>query len=246
MAEIPAAKADVIDYVKRRVAPGVLYGLAIVKTLQPEDYDGAWADAVVWYVGLRGIIRSTTLTLSPGTSEYAAPADLDQIVEVIPPGPVTSFQYQAAELGVSGAAIPLYGGYGFGAKMPLSDMVIDTMHSEQMRRMLAVDVSVSYDRDLGKLVVLPSTSSGMCVVRYRSTSFDIAKLPVKERAWVRDYALASTLDRLGTIYSKYEGGIPAAGDQIQLSTRLKDDATLMIGTLNEAIATEEPAAITAR
>ncbi len=228
---IPTSKADVLEYIRRALAPGALYHGAIKAILQEQDYDAAYGDAVIWFIEKCGEVKESSVVLSSGTIEYDVPSDMDRLVRFIPPGNnVQGMAYTG--FGFENTGIPMDMVMGNG--MPLSDFTMGLQQIETLNHTFGTGWYGEFDPKRRKLRVMPPGATGTAKIHYVSNDLTFSDLQIWQRRMVRDYALASAKSRLGTIYSKYDN-IEGASGTVSLTQRLQDDASLEKQQLNDEI-----------
>jgi hypothetical protein len=236
-ASIPTSKADVIAYLRRALAPGALYHGAIKVLLEDDDYEGAWGDAVLWYIENMGQTKQTTLTLSAGTVEYDAPSDMDRLVEFIPPG-VDAYGAAYTGFGFEANGFPVAGWTGSNPGMPMTDIANGLQQVGQLNGLLGTGFYAEFDAVRRKIITSPAGATGSSIIRYVSTDLTFSTLPIRHRRWIRAYAVASAKSRLGLVLSRYDS-VEGASGTVTMTQRLIDDAELekqtVVGEIRDAV-----------
>lgn len=243
----PVTKAQVIVWLKRALGGGV-----VVLELCEEHFEDAFADALRWYIGGKGIKRRAIQNLVGGFQEYTMPEDTDEVLEVWFPGvqldiiaAVNPFAFiDIDQLPVAYQSITgVPGGSFYGTLHQI------LAHAETARRVVGSEPAWEFFKDTNILQITPRNQrGGVALVRYISTRLctldpvapatsptnDFKRLRFRHRDLILKYALAGVKERLGRVRSKYTDGLPSAG-----GTKNLDGETLLGEAQNTMEALDE-------
>jgi hypothetical protein len=199
-----------------------------------------------WYAAKKGFIKTYKQQLTPGTTEYPLPDDVNIVTDVVFPlttydlTPITSpwgWAWPSENLGM-----PLNGVYnGFGRSGGQTLGVVSTFYqamqySETARRVLNGELEWRQEDRL--LYIMPRSEANyypQAIVYYAANSFNILDLNQRDFDLVRRYALAKAKRDLGRIRSKYSE-LPGAQGSVGLDgERLLSEADQEEQVLEEEI-----------
>jgi hypothetical protein len=243
----PQTKTEAIAWVERKLGGGV-----VVLEMSEDQLSDSFDDAVRWYVSRKGIKRRAIVSLVPGTVEYAAPTDCDEVLDVVFPGvqldiiaAVNPFAFiDVDQLPVAYQSITgVPGGAFYGTLHQI------LAHAETARRVVGSEPAWEYFKDTNIIQIYPRNQrSGVAVAFYISTTLvtadptapattpinDFRKLRFRDRDIILRWAVAEAKERLGRVRAKYSDGMPSAGGSKNL-----DGDTLIGEGQNEKTALNE-------
>lgn len=243
----PLTRDQVITWLKRALGGGV-----VVLELCNEHFEDAFADALRWYTGYKGIKRRAVQNFVGGFQEYLMPDDCDEVIEVWFPGvqidiiaAVNPFAFiDIDQLPVAYQSITgVPGGSFYGTFHQI------LAHAETARRVMGSEPAWEFFKDTNVIHITPRNQrSGTAVVSYISTKLctedpippavtpvnDFRRLRYLHRELILRYALAKTKERLGRVRNKWTDGMPSAG-----GSKTLDGDTLLGEAQNEVQALDE-------
>lgn len=236
------SEADIRGYVERRLGGGVVH-----VELTPEHYSDAVTEALMWFMSHIGQVKNIVLQTNSNGGAVDLPADCYQVVEVYFQRLEAEFPTDPFEAGWNGT---LWGGqtavnsqYGYGAQTDVFSSIVQSMqYREQARRILSVDRDWEWDFAARKLRLFPTNGriGTQVFAVYLTDTIDVATLRPYEYEVVRRYALASAMEALGYIRTKYSDG-PSATGQISLNGQdLLANADLIKGECRERVMKMKP------
>lgn len=220
----PMTRTEVIAWAKRKLGSGT-----VVLEMSKESVEDAFHDAVRWYIGRKGIKRYAVVNLVPGVQEYEAPADTDEVLDLIFPGvqldiiaAVNPFAFiDVDQLPVAYQSITgVPGGAFYGTLHQI------LQHAETARRVVGSEPAWDYIKSTNTVRIAPRNQrSGTAVIRYASTTLvtddppegetlpvnDLRKLRFRDRDLIMKMCLAEMKYRLSRTRGKYTDGMPGAG-----------------------------------
>jgi len=252
----PMNKTEAIEWIKLQLGGGV-----VVLELLPEHLEMAFADALRWWVGRRGIRRRAVVNLIPGIVDYTMPEDCDIVVNVTFPGVALDIiaavnPYAFIDVDQIPVAYSSVTGVPGGSFYGTFKLILQ--HAETARRVIGSEPAWEYDKGTNTVHVYPNAQrSGAMLAEYLSTVIVTddpvppATTPINDfrrRILFRDrdiilrYALAKAKWLLARVRGKYTDGMPAgSGSKTLDGDTLLGEAQGEIEALNEAIqALSEP------
>jgi hypothetical protein len=179
-----------------------------------------------------------TIILASGTSEYAVPSDCEYVVEVVTDAAdsMLSYGFPGIPVNLSTIMAPMGSGSGF-----FADLTQTLQYLEMGRRAMARDQDWQYDAVRRLLAITPPDSgASRCLVYYMTSLVDVSLLKRYEYGLVRDYAVASCMESLGNIRTKYSELPGAAGGFTLNGDVLVANAMEMKRNLSEQLRAMQP------
>ncbi len=251
----PKTEIEAIEWLKLKLGGGVV----VIELLQ-EHFETAFADAIRWYVGRKGIKRRAIVNLIPSVVDYTVPDDCDIVVEVVFPGgrldiigAINPYAFiDVDQIPVAHSSITGVPGGSFYGTFKLI-----LQHAETARRIIGAEPAWEYDHASRTVHVYPNSNrSGAMVAYYLSTTLvaadptlpattplnDFRRLSFRDRDIILRYAHAQSKWMLARVRGKYTDGMPSAGGNKNLDgDNLLGEAQGEIEALNEEIkALSEP------
>lgn len=243
----PLNREQALLWLQRALGGGVVR-LELCK----QHFEDAFADALRWYVGRKGIKRRAMQNVVSGFQEYLMPDDTEEVLEVWFPGVQLDIiaavnPYAFIDVDQVPVAYQSISGVPGGAFYGTLHQVL--AHAETARRIVGSEPAWEFFKDTNTLSLAPRNQrGGIAVVRYISTRIcaddpvapatvpinDFKRLRFMHRDLILKYALAGVKMRLGRVRAKYTDGMPAAGGTKQL-----DGETLLGEAQNEMEALDE-------
>ena len=243
----PVTREQAILWLKRALGGGV-----VVLELCEEHFEDAFADAIRWYIGGKGIKRLAAQNLTGGFQQYIMPDDTEEVLEVWFPGVQLDIiaavnPYAFIDIDQLPVAYQSITGVPGGSFYGTLHQIL--AHAETARRVVGSEPAWEFFKDTNILHIAPRNQrSGTALVRYISTKLctedptppattpvnDFKRLRFRHRDLILKYALAMVKMRLGRIRSKYTDGLPSAG-----GTKNLDGETLLGEAQNEVEALDE-------
>lgn len=220
----PRNESEVVAAVKR------LLGAPTVNIeLDDTQLSEAFRASARWYIARKGFKRRLYLPFTPKIDEYVLPADVEIVIEVVPP-----------------QIIPEYPGYYLEPNILImediergmySSLVQEMQYEEMAKRILSQDFWWEMDQETKKLVVHTKDQvSGSMQVIYISRELNLDKVEAIEVDLVVRRTLAEAKEMLGRVRGKYQEW-PMAGGPKQLDgDKLLDEAKAEKEALDTEIA----------
>jgi len=180
--------------------------------LKLDDYADAIEDAKIWLGSRLGKVAENTLPITAGLKEYRLPTDVDDVIEVIPPG-TGSNNVEIDPFSLDGRYTTPYQ-TGRGGNY-LADIVIRQQANELSASIYGNSFRWDYNKHTRMLSIFPSNISGMSRYRYLTYRIDIEQLNMRELELFRRCFIAHLKRVLGLVRRKFSE-IPMGGSKTGL------------------------------
>jgi len=224
----PRTKEDIIKRVLRRLGAPTLK-IELTKDQTADAYN----DAVMWYVGRKGMKKTLTVQVIAGQQDYGNfPKDVDDVVGVTPPRSgawdLSPWEAEAAFLGMRGFPVGEGNPLSSGASPSYSALVQNAQYGEQARKVLGRNFSWDWDQEHRVVRIYPKPSDGgQMIISYLSNELDLGTLSVRMVNLVLRRTVAEAKEVLGRVRSKYPEWMMAGGE------RAMDGDTLLMESQTE-------------
>lgn len=225
--------AEIKKYIKRRLGEPV-----VDVELEDDHLNDAIDDATRWLAGIMGQLRIGVLKTNGQGGNYNVPDDCQEVVDVyFEEGRdriLDVFDWAGVELAPVG-----YGSYFSTPSGAYSYIQQWQAYLEHGKKIVSVDPMWEYDRFDRILRLYPSDGrddgsiGNKVAILYQTGQIDLAKLHNYEFDLVRRYALASAMEALGYIRTKYATVPSAQGEQSLNGDTLLGNAEAMRSELTE-------------
>lgn len=244
----PLTRAEAIVWLKRHLGGGV-----VVLELCQEHFEDAFADAIRWYIGRKGIKRRAVQNVTAGIQEYLMPSDCDEVLEVWFPGVQIDIiaavnPYAFIDIDQLPVAYQSITGVPGGSFYGTLHQIL--AHAETARRVVGSEPAWEFFKDNNVLHLAPRNQrGGIAIVRYASTRLvaddpespsttpvnDFRRIHFRHRELILRYALARTKERLGRVRGKYTEFPSAGGSKTLDGDALLTEAREETEKLNEEL-----------
>lgn len=218
-------------YIRRRLGEPV-----VDVELDDEHLDDAIDDAKRWFSGILDQVRVGMVATTGSGGNFPVPDDCQEVVDVYFDGGrnniIDIFDWAGVELG-----------YGSNFSMPsgaYSYMTQWAAYLEHGKKVVGVDPDWEYDRYDRILRLYPSDGRNAggafgthVAILYQTSQMDLLKLHNYEFDLVRRYALASAMENLGYMRTKYATIPGAQGEQSLNGDTLLGNSEALKGELTE-------------
>jgi len=199
-------------YIKRRLGEPI-----VDVELEDDHLEDCIDDATRWWAGIMDQVRLAVLSINPNGGNYSVPDDCQEIVDVyFEEGRdriLDVFDWAGVELAPVG-----YGSYFSTPSGAYSYIQQWQAYLEHGKKVVSVDPDWEYDRYDRILRIYPSggrddgSLGNKAAILYQTAQIDLSKLHNYEFDLVRRYALASAMETLGNIRTKYATIASAQGE----------------------------------
>lgn len=215
-----------------------LGGQVVVIHLTKCHYDDAINQAIIWWQSKKGIKKSFDIQLTPAKGEYALPADVDSVVEVIPveDGYSSGLGRAIDPFYLPGDGLP-WGPLGMGGRF-LGDYTQALIYQKDLKAVTSSQFSWEHQVHKNILRIFnPHNVTGTRIkVFYLSKTVAIEQLPINDNNMIARYALAWAQQTLSNIWGKYtDGFLGAQGGRSLNYAKMAEDAAAGFAKLNEDI-----------
>lgn len=205
--------------------------------LTPCHLDDIYEDSVDWYMGNKGVTKTTTFEVFPKQVVYPYPEDADTVIQVYDGA-------SATDLSLIFSPYSTYEEYApfdtFSAPQsggPYSSLVQGLQYNDMAQKILSGDFDWQYDDNRRVVIISPvPKTGGLAAMVYKSNCWDPEDLTYHDHLLFKEYMLAQAKLILGRIRNRYDDEIVGAdGSRRNDGRALLDEGLEATETLTEKL-----------
>ncbi len=203
--------------------------------LVQEDLDQAVEQAKRWFAAKKGVKKQFRIMVAANVTEYLLPPDVDTVLDVSFSSLPTDFARIIDPLGLLDASIP-YNLFPAPKAGGLFSSYAEALYYIKIAKRVTGG-EFEWRQDGKTLLLLPSPrETGTVIVDYKSNIGTIDQFSERDHDLIKRWAVAWSMEKLGTVRSKYDAALTAQGQTGLDGLRLKQEAMELMRGLDDEIA----------